>query len=104
MAIYSCISNGYYYNDLVKEVLARNVARRNNYLTSSSNARHLFDDRELEVLQLICKEKTSAEIGKTIFLSTRTIDGIRAKLMEKTNTKNIAGLVIYCFRNNLFNE
>lgn len=83
MAIYSCISNGYYYNDLVKEVLARNVARRNNYLTSSSNARHLFDDRELEVLQLICKEKTSAEIGKTIFLSTRTIDGIRAKLMEK---------------------
>lgn len=104
MAIYSCISNGYYYNDLVKEVLARNVARKNNNLSSTTNARYLFDERELEVLQLICREKTSAEIGKLIFLSTRTIDGIRAKLMEKTNTKNIAGLVIFCFRNNLFNE
>ncbi len=104
LAIYSCISDGYYYNNLVKDVLARNIARKNNFLSSSTNARNLFDERELEILELICREKTSAEIGKLMFLSTRTIDGIRSKLMEKTNTNNIAGLVIYCFRNNLFNE
>lgn len=104
LAIYSCISNGYYYNNLVKDVLARNIARKNNFLSSSTNARNLFDEREIEILELICREKTSAEIGRLMFLSTRTIDGIRSKLMEKTNTNNIAGLVIYCFRNNLFNE
>jgi DNA-binding NarL/FixJ family response regulator len=49
--------------------------------------------REKEILQLIAEEYTSAEIGKLLFISEKTVEKHRAKLMEKLNVRNLAGLV-----------
>ena len=49
--------------------------------------------REKEVLQLIAEEYTSAEIGKMLFISEKTVEKHRTKLMEKLNVRNLAGLV-----------
>jgi len=49
--------------------------------------------REKEILQLIAEEHTSAEIGKMLFISEKTVEKHRARLMEKLNTRNLAGLV-----------
>jgi DNA-binding NarL/FixJ family response regulator len=49
--------------------------------------------REKEILQLIAEEHTSAEIGKMLFISEKTVEKHRAKLMEKLNVRNLAGLV-----------
>jgi DNA-binding NarL/FixJ family response regulator len=49
--------------------------------------------REKEVLQLIAEEYTSGEIAKLLFISEKTVEKHRAKLMEKLNVRNIAGLV-----------
>ncbi len=49
--------------------------------------------REKEILQLIAEEYTSAEIGKMLFISEKTVEKHRAKLMEKLNVRNLAGLV-----------
>jgi len=49
--------------------------------------------REKEILQLIVEEYTSAEIGKILFISEKTVEKHRAKLMEKLNVRNLAGLV-----------
>ena len=43
-------------------------------------------DRELEVLDLFCKGKTKHEIGEKLFLSVRTVERHRARLIEKTKT------------------
>ena len=58
-----------------------------------------FSERELQVLHLICEENTNAEIGKAIFLSPRSVEGIRQRLIEKTGVKNTVGLVIWAVRN-----
>jgi hypothetical protein len=50
-------------------------------------------EREVEVLQLICEGITAGQIGDKINLSSRPIEGHRNRIMEKTGTKNIAGLV-----------
>ena len=49
--------------------------------------------REKEILQLIAEEHTSNEIAKFLFISEKTVEKHRAKLMEKLNVRNIAGLV-----------
>ena len=55
--------------------------------------------REQDVLKMICEEKTAAEIGKEIFLSPRSVEGIRQRLIEKIGVRNMAGLVMFAVKN-----
>ena len=51
--------------------------------------------RELEILELVVQELTTKEIGEKLFISPRTVEGHRNNLLLKTESKNLAGLVIY---------
>ncbi|MDI5897460.1 response regulator [Flavobacterium yafengii] len=55
-------------------------------------------NRELEVLELICKGKSTLETSQTLCLGQRTIETYRASLLEKTDSKNIAELIMYAIR------
>ena len=59
-------------------------------------------ERELEILHLICKEKTNPEIAEELFVSVRTVETHKRNLLEKTGCKNVAGLVLYAVERNLF--
>ena len=58
-----------------------------------------FSKREKEVLQHICEGLTTKEIADKLNISKRTVEGHRASLIAKTNTKNTVDLVIYAFKN-----
>ncbi len=60
-----------------------------------------LSDREKEVLELICKGFSNAEIGKKLNLSQRTIDGHKGRLFEKTGAKNAPNLVMFAVKNGL---
>lgn len=49
--------------------------------------------REREVLNLICQEYTTQEIGEKLFISDRTVEGHRKNLLVKLDVRNVAGLV-----------
>jgi DNA-binding NarL/FixJ family response regulator len=57
--------------------------------------------RELEVLILICHQYSTKEMSEILSLAEKTIEGHRTKLLEKTQSKNIAGLVYYALENGL---
>lgn len=57
----------------------------------------IFTNRELEVIQMICNDFTSKEIGARLDLSPRTVDTHRVRIMEKMNVKSVAGLVAYAY-------
>lgn len=57
--------------------------------------------REEEILQLICRQNTTEEIADKLFISTKTVDGHRNNLLQKTGSKNTAGLVAFAFKNNI---
>lgn len=59
--------------------------------------------REIEVLEYICLGYTNQEISEKIFRSVRTIEGHRKHIMEKTRTKNTAGIVVYALVNKIIN-
>lgn len=73
----------------------------NPYTNRSNN--NTFTDKELSIIKHICEEKNSKEIGEILFMSSRTVEGIRAKILEKMNVKTAAGVAIYAIKNNLFN-
>ena len=92
---------GFYYNEIVMDVIHHNML-------SNANSKTVLDDnflteREKEVLELICKQYSSAEIGEKMNLSARTVDGHRNNLLLKTNSKNMAGLVIFAIQNKIIN-
>jgi DNA-binding NarL/FixJ family response regulator len=96
-SIYAVHENGYYFNDLVNKALLKRLVLKGN-LKPSFNQDVEFTERELEVLKLICEEKTAAEIGKQIFLSPRSVEGIRTRLIEKVGVRNTAGLVMFAIK------
>ena len=56
--------------------------------------------RELEVLKLICDQYTNAEIAEKLFISVRTVEGHRNKLLLKAGVKNTVGLVLFALFHN----
>lgn len=60
-----------------------------------------FTSRELDVLNLILEENTTSEIAVKLKISPYTVEGHRKNLMEKTNSKNVVGLIKYALLNNL---
>jgi len=66
------------------------------------SVQHLFSDKEKEVIRLVCEEKYSEEIGKILFMSKRTVDGMRARILGKMNVKPGIGFVTYAIKNGLF--
>lgn len=99
-AIYIVYENGYYFNDLVNKALLKKLVIKNN-LKPSFNHNIELTEREQEVLKMICEEKTTPEIGKEIFLSPRSVEGIRQRLIEKVGVRNTAGLVMFAVKNGL---
>ncbi|WP_433900078.1 response regulator [Sphingobacterium puteale] len=66
-------------------------------------ARYELSDREILVLERIAEGYTNAEIADQIFLSKRTVEGHRQQLLEKTNSRNTAGLIRFGFKTKLLN-
>ena len=91
--------NGFYYDNAVMEILNRK------YSGTGENKSHydadFLTEREAEVLGLICKQYTTAEIAKELYISPRTVEVYRKNLLAKTGVKNIAGLVVFAIQNDL---
>lgn len=57
--------------------------------------------REREVLQLVVEGKTSAEIADTLFLSVKTIETYRSRLMKKLGIRDIPALIKFAIQHGL---
>lgn len=77
--------------DELKEAIERYKAQ------ISSN----LNRRENEVIRLIAKGQNSKEIANTLHISHHTVDTYRRHILEKTECKNAAELIMYATKNNL---
>jgi len=58
-------------------------------------------ERELEVLSLIARGYGNKEIGEKLFISVKTVESYRAKIMNKLGLRTRAELVEYALRKKL---
>jgi DNA-binding NarL/FixJ family response regulator len=87
-------------NYFTEEILYRLVDRFKTK-TVQADTPVVLSDREIEVLQLICKGLSNQEIADKLFISKRTVDHHRASLLTKTDTRNAASLVIYAIKHKM---
>lgn len=97
-AIESVYNKGFYFNEIVLKALQNGMTQKK---TKHFEVETTLTPREKEVLLLICKEFTTPEIADKLYLSVRTVDGHRNNLLEKTGSRNTAGLVLYAIKNGL---
>ena len=61
-----------------------------------------FSEKEIEIIRYICEQYSSKEIADLTKLTRRTVEKYRDRIMEKTNSKNMAGIVIYAIRKGFY--
>jgi two-component system response regulator NreC len=73
----------------------------NSYAANDDDPFASLSPREKEVMKLIAEGYTNAEIGKLLFISDKTVEKHRVRLMKKLNVRNLAGLVRLAIKHHL---
>lgn len=104
LAIQNVMMGGTYYSPEVTSIIMNNIRKVKPKNTSHVAMEMPLTDREKEVLRLILKEYSNQEIADELFISVRTVDAHKRNLLDKTGSKNVAGLVIYAVDRQLFDD
>ncbi len=86
---------GFYYDEKILAIIQENIISSSGKRIKNDLDKKLLSSREIGVLELICEQYTTSEIAEKLFISPRTVEGHRNNLLLKTQSKNVAGLVIY---------
>lgn len=93
--------NPYHCQNTSKKLL--HLIKTSRYNPYKGKAKSVFDEKELKIIELICNQLTAKEIAEKIFLSPRTIEGLKIKIMDKMQVTNNVGIAIYAIKHRLIN-
>jgi DNA-binding NarL/FixJ family response regulator len=85
-------------NKKMAEIFAESMQGK----TGKHDSKTELSEHEIEIIKLICKEMSNQEIADKLFMSKRTVEGHRAKILEKTNASNTAGIVLYAVKHEIY--
>jgi DNA-binding NarL/FixJ family response regulator len=98
-AIKTCVANEFYFNEFTNRAMLSGLR------TQAAPSKHDDDadlsDKEIQVLKLMCDEKSTKEIAEIVEISPRTVEAIRDRLKIKTGAKSTAGLILYAVKHGL---
>ena len=87
------------YNGGLYFIIGNNL---NNYFNTGVNdPKSLITPREFEVLELFSKDFTSEQAAEKLGIKTSSIKTFRQRLMGKTGTLTLSGLVSWAYQNNI---
>lgn len=97
-AIHSVYEVGYYFTNKVQAAMKTKIVgnSKNKFFPNFS-----LTVREKSIINLICKEYTTFEIASKLFVSEKTIEADRVKILKKVGAKNIAGIVKFAYMNDM---
>lgn len=96
-AILAVYHKGSYINDRTLKAIQNNLGVKKKPRRTDIT----LTKREEEILQLVCHQLTAEEIANRLYISVKTVNGHRNNLLQKTGSKNVAGLVIYAVKNHI---
>ena len=102
-AIRAVHHKGSYINQKTLSAIQKKMNQKHKTSTKKSQDEALTK-REIDVLRLVCQQKTTGEIAEELFISSKTVDGHRNNLLQKTHSRNVAGLVLYAMKKGLIEE
>ncbi|MBC8319289.1 MAG: response regulator transcription factor [Bacteroidetes bacterium] len=99
-AVHAAFNKRRYLSKKVDDILIDSYIHERQFAKTDSPLERL-SAREREVLQLVAEGKTSSEISKLLYLSVKTVDTYRSRLMQKLGINNITGLVKFALQHGL---
>jgi DNA-binding NarL/FixJ family response regulator len=60
-----------------------------------------FSSREIEIIRLICQQKTAREISRQVYLSERTVEQYRSNISKRIGARNVAGIIRFALQNHI---
>jgi len=64
--------------------------------------RIIFTDLERKIIRLICEDRDNKQIAAILYVSIRTIENNRSRILKKINAKSTAGIAIYAIKHGLY--
>ncbi|GAB3851691.1 response regulator transcription factor [Hymenobacter terrigena] len=100
-AIEEVLTTGYHFTPRISRALMRGVQKPTRQPVTKLPELLEFTPREKEVLCLICEGRRASEIAEQLCLSRRTVEGHWQRLLEKTGSSSVAGLVAFAAKHDL---
>jgi two-component system, NarL family, response regulator DegU len=100
-AIQCLYDNGYYFGSELGSVLREAILWDKKQVKEKIITENKLTDRELQIINMMCKEMTSQEIATQLFISVRSVEAHRRSIMEKTYSQNVIGIVLYVLKRKL---
>lgn len=91
--------NGFYLNKDQMEILREQISSK--VAKPVIDADELLTEREMEIIKLLCQQKTAKEIGELLFITQRTVEGHKNNLFTKIGVRNVAGLIVYALQKHI---
>jgi two-component system invasion response regulator UvrY len=92
-AVHKVAAGGLYLTPAVAEALAQSVGR-----SGSKTGAETLSHREHQVYRLLSQGHSVSDIGAQLGLAANTVSTYRARILEKTGTKNDVELALYAER------
>lgn len=101
IAINTVCKTGFYFNNDAVQAIRNTAHQRMASDEVLNNLPIPLTKREIQIMQMICREFNNAEIARELYLSVRTVEGHRTSIIGKINCRNTAGLVLFAIKHNL---
>lgn len=93
-----------YYCGTTTMALARKISGSSHNPYPKTVPAPVFDEREINVMNGLCRELTSEEIAGKLFLSKKVVDVTRSRILQKLDVKTTIGIVLYAMKHGIYRE
>lgn len=90
-----------YFNDAIMKLVFEDFYNQEKAKPVTKKLPHELTNREYEVLCWAASGKTNKEVAEGLFISVKTVETHKTKILEKLGLRNTSELVKYAIANNL---
>lgn len=98
-ALHSVQKEGYYLSDHLSQQLIKGLEQR--YRKRPSGFKGMYTEQERFILIRLCQGKKASEIAEELSRSVRTIENIKAGMMEKAEVQKTVSLVVHAIKHGI---
>lgn len=101
IAIRKIMEHDYYFDNELGSVIRDAILwDKNSNLYFDFSKSVTFTKREVEIIKMVCHEMSTKQIANSLFISSRTVDNHKKNIMNKTQTKNFVGVILFALKIN----